>query len=182
MHHGRIIELFDRVCSSCLLPPTGPAQRLRLSLAFRGEGKIWLEIESSCDAIIAVIIRCELGRSFRVGVVRLLQGVCIWVRRGRQVVRQRSAKPLSSVRFRPAPPVFSHSPEIPHLLSLAIASKAGIARQQYLAWAKHVDVVCCEERTGRSACATEICSSLHFVGPASKLFLLLTRKGLTLGC
>ena len=75
---------------------TVPAQRLRFSLVFRGGAKIWLEIESGDDAIIGVIIRCELGRSFRVGAVRLLQSVCIWVRRGRQVVRQRSAKPAVS--------------------------------------------------------------------------------------
>src|SRR4249919_3996667 len=84
MHHGRVSEVLECV----LLPPTGPGQRLRSSLVFRGEEKIWLEIESGDDAIIAVIIRCELGRSFRVGAVRLLQSVCIWVRRGRQVVRQ----------------------------------------------------------------------------------------------
>jgi hypothetical protein len=32
--------------------------------------------------------------------------------RGRQVVRQRSAKPLSAVRFRLAPPKFFHALEI----------------------------------------------------------------------
>ena len=73
MHHGRVSEVLDCL----LLPPIGPAQRLRFSLAFRGDAKIWLEIESGDDAIIATIIRCELGRSFRVGAVRLLQSVCI---------------------------------------------------------------------------------------------------------
>ena len=103
MHFGRDIERFECV----RLAPNWPLKELRSSLVFRDGAKIWLEIESGDDAIIGVIIRCELGRSFRVGAVRLLQSVCIWVRRGRQVVRQRSAKPLSSVRFRPAPPVFS---------------------------------------------------------------------------
>jgi len=39
-------------------------------------------------------------------------------------------------------------------------------------------------RTGRIACPTKarMASSLHFVSTASKLFLLLSRKGLTLGC
>jgi hypothetical protein len=41
-----------------------------------------------------------------------------------------------------------------------------------------------KNRTGRIACPTKarMASSLHFVSTASKLFLLLSRKGLTLGC
>jgi hypothetical protein len=63
--------------SSGFFAANWPVKELRPSLVFRDGAKIWLEIASGDDAIIAVIIRCELGRSFRVGAVRLLQSVCI---------------------------------------------------------------------------------------------------------
>ena len=125
----RVSRKLHRALRVCTSATKWTSSKACSSSVFRGEAKIWLEIGSSCDAIIAVIIRCELGRSFRVGVVRLFTSVCIWIRRGSQVVRQRSAKPLSSVRFRPAPPIFPQYRDTP-LLLLTFTSKAGIASEQ----------------------------------------------------
>lgn len=83
---------------------------------------------------------------------RMLQYICsFWTGRGRQVVRQRSAKPLSAVRFRLAPPIFLTRSVLRHCNPSAL-----------------------------KLCS--MCSSLRFFGAASKLFLLLTYKGRTLGC
>src|SRR5579872_3828504 len=104
--------------------------------------------------------------------------------RGRQVVRQRSAKPLSAVRFRPAPPIFDdlRSNSQFEIASLSVVFKI-------VAACGTANLGCAAFRQGSKKPAQagvpvllRIGCSLHFGGAASKLFVLLSRKGLTLGC
>ncbi len=169
-----------RAAELVILPLIRSALKRRLRFVFRGRDKFWLEISRGDDAILSVIGCSELGGSFRVGAVPLLDLEVSAKWRGSQVVRQRSAKPLSSVRFRPAPPIFLKHRQSARGVVYECLQNWTIEKACSTAAASSPDRS--GERTGRSACATVARSSLHFVGTASKLFLLLTRKGLTLGC
>src|SRR5208282_1545881 len=90
---------------------------------FRRGTKICVEIGRGDDAIL-LLIGCNGQEGFfRVGAVPLvvLEETAKW--RGRQVVRQRSAKPLSAVRFRPAPPIFPTAPAICSLRLMRVPPK-----------------------------------------------------------